>query len=286
MKLSTIVLSFNSFILKGGFVQATLESINAQDSGNFEVILVNNSSVQDERYDSLSINRGEIPYKLINTNNTSRGEARNVGANIATGDYLLFIDDDTIILDDDAFSKVIGLSGNFRYGFGARRFWAKEKKPSKQKTKNLIAKIRNHNKSSIISTEEAYLPELFNKTNLQLHRYSFPGNFGFVEKRLFNAIGGFDKRFKKYGGEDDYLAFLMFKEDPSGFKLLYNSLDLLHLTHDLPKTTTRRFNKGGNIQIYKKALESQGVRSFDIEKLFGLYYDNNPIINMIHGDEI
>ena len=277
MRLSAIVLSFDSFILKNGFVKATLDSITEQDSDNFEIILVNNSSITDQRYTSLTPHKRNISYQKILTPNLSRGEARNIGAKMASGDYLLFIDDDTAILDNSAISKIIKLTNNFRYGFGARRFWTKKKRFSNRKVRDLIRSVRDYDKKQLLSTQDIYLPNLLIGEELHLERYSFPGNFGFVKKSLFENIGGFDKRFKGYGGEDDYLAFLMFKKDPQGFKLLYDLIDVLHLSHVLSRDETRKFHR--NDKIYQDALISEGVKSFDIEKLFGLHYKSGSVIN-------
>ncbi len=89
-KVSVIIPFFNSEI----YIQETLESIFNQTYENIEVILVNDGSSNNSVYllDKLNI---KFPSLIIlHKINEGAAIARNTGAAVATGEYLLFIDSD------------------------------------------------------------------------------------------------------------------------------------------------------------------------------------------------
>jgi len=80
------------------FLPACLDSIYHQDYSDFEVILVDNASFDQ----SVAIVRDRYPAVTIIENRTNRGYAGgcNDGIHSASGDYLLFLNTDTILSGD------------------------------------------------------------------------------------------------------------------------------------------------------------------------------------------
>jgi len=72
------------------YIQECLKSIKNQDYSNFEVIVVD--SYSDDK--TLEIVKN-FDVKIVRTKKKGIGHARNVGAKIAKGEYLCFIDADT-----------------------------------------------------------------------------------------------------------------------------------------------------------------------------------------------
>jgi len=89
---SVIVLTFN---FDGKKLRNNLLAL-LKEAGNFEVILVDNN-------DRMDIARaiGDLPIRYIKTDqNLGAGLGRNIGANHARGDILIFMDDDSTPLDN------------------------------------------------------------------------------------------------------------------------------------------------------------------------------------------
>jgi len=91
-KVSIIIPTIN----RRGKLKNCLESISNNDYGNYEIIVIDNGSSYD--IDKLFIEINIAPNKLIkNFKNEGLAKARNQGIAIASGQYLLFIDDDNVI---------------------------------------------------------------------------------------------------------------------------------------------------------------------------------------------
>ena len=73
-------------------LQDALDSLALQTYSNIEVVIIN-ARVQEHR--SLGVLCGRFPLRMVNTDTPlMRSQAANVGLDSATGDYLMFLDDD------------------------------------------------------------------------------------------------------------------------------------------------------------------------------------------------
>jgi glycosyltransferase involved in cell wall biosynthesis len=87
-----------------GMLRVALESLRRQTYPNFEVIVVDDGSPDGEVRDELErIGREIAPlgWRVVTQENRYLGAARNHGAKLATGDYLLFMDDDNVAKPDE-----------------------------------------------------------------------------------------------------------------------------------------------------------------------------------------
>ena len=91
MKVSVVILTWNS----ARKIQTCLESLPAGLTVAHEVIVVDNGS----RDDTVALLRGRFPNVRIiaNCNNRGVAPARNQGIRCARGEYILILDDDTIV---------------------------------------------------------------------------------------------------------------------------------------------------------------------------------------------
>ena len=98
-KVSVIIPSYNRF----EFLLEAIESVKIQKYPNFEIIVINDGSTQKEYY------KHSFPdyVKIINLKQNQKeihgfgpGSIRNFGTNEANGDYLAFLDDDDIWLEN------------------------------------------------------------------------------------------------------------------------------------------------------------------------------------------
>ncbi len=93
MKLSIIIISFNT----KDFLQKCLASLRENVSGKtrYEVIVVDN----DSKDDSVEMVKREFPEVILikNEKNLGFAKANNVGIKKAKGDYILFLNSDTVV---------------------------------------------------------------------------------------------------------------------------------------------------------------------------------------------
>ena len=90
MKLS-IIIPFNRYI---HYLYDCLESIKDQNLTDYEVLLVVDAieDVKDK------IHKYDLPITLIESGETTVGKKRNMGLNLAKGDYVYFLDSDDYVL--------------------------------------------------------------------------------------------------------------------------------------------------------------------------------------------
>ena len=82
-------------------LRIALDSLYKQNYGNFEVILVDDGSRSADAViylDSIAEEFTARDWRIIRKSNGYLGEARNAAAEVARGDYLLFMDDDNVAL--------------------------------------------------------------------------------------------------------------------------------------------------------------------------------------------
>jgi glycosyltransferase involved in cell wall biosynthesis len=80
-------------------LRQALDSLSGQDYANFEVVLVDDGSTDPEAIgflDALEPQFAERGWRLVRQQNRYLGAARNTAADSASGEYLLFMDDDNI----------------------------------------------------------------------------------------------------------------------------------------------------------------------------------------------
>ncbi|MBK8176661.1 MAG: glycosyltransferase [Rhodospirillales bacterium] len=83
------------------FLQQAFESILAQTYPNIELVVIDDGSQQPRTLEYLrEIEKGEwgIPVKVVRQHNKYLGAARNTGVRNASGEYLLFVDDDNLLM--------------------------------------------------------------------------------------------------------------------------------------------------------------------------------------------
>lgn len=102
MDLSIVIINYNTKNLTKNCIQSIIESIQYV---SYEIIVVDNSSKQSERYEPLTEQKN-IVRLFSNVANNGFGAACNFGAKRSNGDYLLFLNSDTLV-KEDAIDKCI-----------------------------------------------------------------------------------------------------------------------------------------------------------------------------------
>ncbi len=190
---------------------------------SFEIIIVNNDKNPSSRLlTSDAVGYGgqvtlplekEENIKTINSEeNIGFGRANNLGAKEARGEYLLFLNPDTILLTENI-KKVIGeFEGNEKIGIIGLRLVDESgnaEKWSAGDEANAINLIRNN--LGLAKSRKIWE----SKEKTETDRVS--GSAMFIKKELFDNIGGFDENFFMYFEDED----LCKRVKQAGYKILY-----------------------------------------------------------------
>lgn len=180
------------------------------DYKNWEILLVDNNSVKQETLYYLD----SLPYKKIKySDEYNFSKINNIAAKYATGDFLLFLNDDTASIDPTWLTEMVSLCSQPDVGaVGAKLLYKND--------------TIQHAGLVFLKTGAGFHPFQRNKSN-------DPGYFGFentmrdfsavtascmiMKRDLFEKVGGFDETFDLYYGDAD----LCFKIKELGYKVLY-----------------------------------------------------------------
>ncbi len=192
-KVSIIIPSYNRF----KYLQNALDSIYAQDYKNYEIIIVNDGSTQEE-YRSY-----KFPEKVnivhINKEDTpdwggSRQALRNIGSANSTGDYLAFLDDDDIWMENKLSIQINSMvEKNYLFsstdGYFGSGVYDKEKTyPIYNKERFLKTLKKKYRKTGYIKKNT--FPEVWDYDFLKIHNCVILSSV-IVQKVLFDRLGGF-----------------------------------------------------------------------------------------------
>ena len=208
-KISVIVPVFNS----AAYLRQCLDSIVAaiQEYGNTELILIDNGST-DGSYEMLHSLYGQLA-KIHQVQGATVAALRNFGAQLASGDYLSFIDSDCVV---------------------PRRYFVR--------AIEILASTKAASTGCKVTMPDH--PTWIEETWMRLHEpirdsyvhYLNSANF-IVNRVAFDSVGGFDERLVT--GEDAEIGLRLLS---GGFKIYQSrSLAVVHLRN--PKTLITFFRK-------------------------------------------
>jgi GT2 family glycosyltransferase len=188
MKLSIIIVTWNT-------ADTTLKCIQSIKKNllnfNYEIIVVDNAST-DDTLAKLKKESGLIV--LENKVNLGFGAGNNIGAKIAKGEYLLFLNSDMELVDNKLIEMYKYLIENPDIGIIAPKFlnFDLTEQGSVFPPQTCLNAFREFWLGQ--KAYSKYTP----KSNLPLEVFSLSGGAMMVKKSLFNQIGGWDKRYFMY----------------------------------------------------------------------------------------
>lgn len=259
MKFSLVFISYNS----ADAVAAVLRSVSCQsyDVENIEVVLVDDGSTPKliDRID-LSAHAFPISYIYLDRNSQScRARARNAGAKIAKGEYLIFLDGDGLLNPNliEQYDRYFRIQRTREVVLGSR------KETTRAESAALIEHAKTNtlemSRLSEIGAVDSRCRMLKENGNVQLSR--LPGNWVMfvscnfaIKKTLFDSTNGFDETFKGWGIEDTELGYRLSQKNKK-FDLIDNpSFHLFsHDPHWTPVSAYRQWltNLGKFFQIHQ-----------------------------------
>lgn len=243
---SIIIVSYNVKY----FLEQCLYSVQKAITGlAAEVIVVDNNS-SDESVAFLQPKFPSITF-IVNKDNVGYAKANNLGWRQATGDYILFLNPDTIISEDSLQQSLTLLDGDATIGAtgirmidGSGRFLPESRRGfptplvSFYKLSGLAALFPRS--KTFARYYMGHLPEDSNHETDVL-----AGAFMLVRKKLLQQLGGFDEQFFMYGEDVD----LSYRLQKAGYKNMY--LATGSIIHFKGESTQKDFKY---VQLFYRAM--------------------------------
>lgn len=207
MDVSIITINYKSHAL----LEKCIQSIYKQTKDiKFEIIIVDNSCDDNETEIIKEIFRNNLDIKIIKTDyNLGTSKANNLGALNASGDYLLFLNNDTILLNN-AIKYLVETAINNHCAAVGSNLLTKDLKPAH----SFICD--EYNLKEYKKIHSLFL-SLLTKVKKKRYDYNYKGNDieikGYacsatllVEREKFFSVGKFDESIFMYG-DDPLLCF-------------------------------------------------------------------------------
>lgn len=233
MKVSIIIVNYHSSAL----IIDCIKSINELSTGiDYEVIVVDNNSeprltttLSDSFPESSKIRTVQLPE------NIGFGRANNEGAKVANGEYLFFLNPDTILINNSV--KILSdfLDSNHKAGICGANLFTADKLPTFSHFMFMpgILWELNNTLHNAISNYKHGVNFMHNHTADPLKVGFISGADLMIRKELFDEIGGFDPKFFMYFEETD----LCFQVKKAGFEVFnIPTAKIIHLEGGAVKT--------------------------------------------------
>tara|TARA_B100000579_G_scaffold346178_1_gene298977 strand:+ start:10 stop:723 length:714 start_codon:yes stop_codon:yes gene_type:complete len=189
---SVIIPSYNRF----EYLLNAVNSVKNQTYKNYEIIVVNDESSQKEYYEYAieDINLINIKKKDYPNWGGSRQPLRNIGAEIAKGEYLAFLDDDDMWMNNKLELQINEMLKN-NYLFSSTEGYYGEGVFDKNTSYELynnekFYKIlkKKYRRSGFLN--QGKFPKVWNFDFISIHNSIILSSV-IVEKKLFKRLGGF-----------------------------------------------------------------------------------------------
>lgn len=266
IKYSVIVPTHESHTAKRRSIEIVLRQLHRFCRDDAEIIVVDANS-KDSTRTFLAAERSSGRISLVASPvRLSRAAARNIGAKRARGDWLLFMDDDCL-LTHPIFPVLDRSLRDGAFACGALRRWLRPDWSPDE----LIALIEGRDPELLI--KQTFVPKGIDRIagQLDLSDCSFLTHFGLIERKRFEALGGFDEGFCGWGHEDLDLMVRSYAENER-FVNLRSSIEVVHLTHPI----LGRVHERANWARYQRTEARLGVK-FHVHRLFGMQ-NHGPVL--------
>ena len=216
---SIIIVTYNV----EGFITFCIDSLLRQeDAGQLEIIVVDNASLDS----SVSIIKDRYPdiRVIANDENLGFSKACNQGAELATGDTLVFLNPDCIV-EESAISKLVEKAKDPAVGIVGPLLIDGGGCVLPESARELPTTMSGLNKILGLPFHESYPYYKQIAKEKEIEAPVLCGACMAVEQRVFNELGGFDERFFMYGEDIDLSVSSLNK----GYKnFCINDITVLH----------------------------------------------------------
>jgi GT2 family glycosyltransferase len=191
-KISLIIVNWNGL----DHLMKLLPSLAKLSYPNYEIIIVDNRSTDE----SLSYIRQNYPFIRIIENNSNDGFAKgnNIGYEEAAGDYILLLNNDTKIIQEDMIQKLVD-------------FFEKNENVAVVQPKILrmgvvgqLDSVGAFYTNTGFLYHYGYLSKDEEKYNKPMRLYTAKGACIMIKREVINRVGLFDPSYKSYFEETDF----------------------------------------------------------------------------------
>jgi glycosyltransferase involved in cell wall biosynthesis len=268
VKISVIIPTYNCKSEKKNCIEIALRALQNQTLKTFQVVIVDNATNDDTLTDLTHLfeSCSEVGIRINVVKCEMRGNkclARNMGVKAAKGEILVFMDDDIVIMTDDALEFISNNLLSCQFACGAKRYWTILYWNGQKALTESRANRFDYLKSI------AHLPQGIKRGSgiRDLNEFTWIACFGAMYKGDFEKMGGFDINYSGWGRHDmDLMLRLLVRN--FGFVNLFERVSVIHLNHKVIQDDIRK--KHENISYYLKREKELGF-VFKPNHLFGLY---------------
>jgi glycosyltransferase involved in cell wall biosynthesis len=229
-----------------GCLRSLLEGVGRQTfDGTFEVIVVNDGGPALEEI--VEPFRASFALTLVNQENSGPAKARNHGAALAAGRWLVFIDDDCVPQQDWLAETARACRAHPEAGIGGR-------------VVNLLDSNIYASASQLLVD---FLYEYYGHDGGRSGRFFTTNNMA-LPTAMFRQLGGFDENFPKAAGEDREFCD---RWSHFGFSLQYDQDVIVGHAHDLALTSfaKQHFRYGSAAKLYWELRRQRVGRGLKME---------------------
>lgn len=252
LDVSIIIVNYKT----AGLVKDAVASIKEKSKGfTYEIIVVDNSEDAEEYRRLMEIDG----IKAIDAKgNLGFGKANNLGASIAKGKYLHFLNSDTLLINNAIYELKKFLDEHEDTSIVGSNLYTKDKKPNgscRAYETNIKHLKRDFSLFTMVKKRVFHHRSDFNFSNKPLKIYGFVSGASLMMRKAdFDALGGFDKDIFMYA-EETLLCYRLIHEL---HKNIYNvpSSKIIHFEGgSFEKVSYQRMKISidGNVVYYSKA---------------------------------
>lgn len=227
---------------------ALMQQASLLKSVTIEIILLDDGSQDNfKKVNQKVISLANVTYVEL-TQNVGRSAIRNRLADMATGDYLLFMDCDSEVVSNDYLKKYTKYLDPQKLLYGGRCYT-----PTPPKDLNIYFHWYYGKQREETSAE---------KRKKQPY-HSFMTNNFLIPKGIFHQIGGFDERLRQYGHEDTVFGLELQRR---GVKIHHFDNPLAHIGLEQTSVFLQKTKKGIEnlhfLQIHYPELETRLLKAY------------------------
>ena len=254
--LSIVISTYN----KSKYLELTLFTL-AFNKINAEIVIVDDGS-SDSTRDVISKYQNYLDVNYVFQNNKGLASARNTGIKNSHGEYLLFMDDDRIVLND-YINHVVLKPDQILLGCRKELYISD--------FENKIDYLKEKIKSDVsYFYKKCYEERYYRKTKLiykqEINLIPWVGctfNNTLISKRLIEEVGGFDENFVGWGFEDLELAYRLWKYEKYPLKFVIDeNLINYHIYHVHSEKILKERDE--NYRYFSNKHQNQDVLLYDI----------------------
>jgi GT2 family glycosyltransferase len=217
----------------------TIRSILNSKLKRFQIIVVNNGLDNDQvlKVKDWINKQNSSVIKLLQIKEGNPSQARNLGATIAQGKYLLFLDNDTQVSKIGLDNLIEYLDSHPKVGAGQLKLLR-----TKSQSYDSAGELLTSNGFLVERARDAIDREQFNK---DLPIFSGKGAAMIVRKDLFEKIGGFDETYVYYWEEPD----LFWRVWKSGYEVRFLWMGLVYHAYGTSAKLTPEIPVPGQVYL-------------------------------------